>query len=348
MDAHGRHTTIVEIQHLRAIAVLLVVLAHIHQADARFLGPALLDRTAFFGFIGVDIFFVLSGFIIHHLYSTQTGFDARYFLKRLNRIFPLYWIFTGLALTGYLVFGDSLTRGLGEIDLVASLTLIPTGELPLLLVGWTLTHEIYFYIAFGIVLMAPRAWRPWLAAGWAVSTLVVAYLLPETGSPWLDLLFSPFNLLFLAGCLISAGRMRLEGLRWPALILTIAGAAGALAWTRAGGLESIDDSGLRVPVFAPFAIGIVLAWLAWKPRLPALAAQIGDWSYAIYLGHVLAIGVLARLLPAGVWSLAFYALCLAACLVLGWLTHIAVERPLLRAGKGLIDRYVPRAKRERT
>jgi len=347
MDTHGRHTTIVEVQHLRAIAVLLVVLAHIHQADARFLGTPLLDQTAFFGFIGVDIFFVLSGFIIHHLYSTHSGFDARYFLNRLNRIFPLYWIFTGLALAGYLVMGDSLTRGLGEIDLLASLTLVPTGQLPLLLVGWTLTHEVYFYIAFGVVLAAPRAWRPWLGAGWAAATLAMAYLLPETGSPWIGLLFSPFNLLFLAGCLISAGRARLESLRWPALVLTVAGAAGGLAWTHAGGLESINDSGLRVPVFAPFAIGIVLAWLAWKPRLPDLIARIGDWSYAIYLGHVLAIGVLARLLPAGLWSPAFYGLALIACLVLGWLTHITVERPLLRAGKGLIERHVPRARRER-
>lgn len=347
MDAHGRHSTIVEIQHLRALAVLLVVLAHIHQADARFLGTPLLDQTAFFGFIGVDIFFVLSGFIIHHLYSTHSGFDARYFLNRLNRIFPLYWIFTGLALTGYLVMGDSLTRGLGEIDLLASLTLIPTGELPLLLVGWTLTHELYFYIAFGMVLVAPRAWRPWLAAGWAGATLAATYLLPETGSPWIALLFSPFNLLFLAGCLISAGRARLEALRWPALVLAVAGAAGGLAWTQAGGLESIDDSTLRVPVFAPFAIGIVLALLAWKPSLPALAARIGDWSYAIYLGHVLAIGVLARLLPAGFWSPAFYVLCLATCLVLGWLTHMLIERPLLRAGKGLIERHVPLARRDR-
>lgn len=123
---HQRHGQIVGIQHLRMVAVLLVVIAHVHQADARFFPGPLMDQTAYFGFAGVDIFFVVSGFIIHHLYRRHAGFDARYFLKRINRIFPLYWIFTALALIGYLAVGDSLTRSTAELNILASLTLIPT------------------------------------------------------------------------------------------------------------------------------------------------------------------------------------------------------------------------------
>lgn len=345
---YQRHGQIVGIQHLRMVAVLLVVIAHVHQADARFFPGPLMDQTAYFGFAGVDIFFVVSGFIIHHLYRRHAGFDARYFLKRINRIFPLYWIFTALALIGYLAVGDSLTRSTAELDILASLTLIPTGDLPVLLVGWTLTHELYFYLAFGIALMCPAAWRPWLAAAWAGATLVATYLLPAMGSPWLDLVFSPFNLLFLAGIGLSAGHDRLAALRWPLLAMAVGGAAVGLLWAHGGGLSAIDDSTLRMPVFAPFAIGMTGAWLAWQPQLPSLAARIGDWSYAIYLSHILVIGVLGRTLPDAIWSPVFYAVCLAACLILGWLTHIAVERPLLRRGKGLIDRLVPPAGRRRS
>ena len=347
MGEHGRHTTIVEIQHLRALAVLLVVIAHIHQADARFFPGPLLDRTAYFGFAGVDVFFVLSGFIIHHLYRDHSGFDARYFLKRINRIYPLYWIFTGLALIGYAVMGDSLTRSAGELDLLASLTLAPANDLPVLLVGWTLTHELYFYLAFGLTLILPPRWRLWPALAWGMATIAASWLLPPAPSPWLGVLFSPFNLLFLAGIGLSAWRDRLPAWRWPLLVLAVAGLAGGLAWTHGGGLSAIDDARLRVPVFAPFAIGTSAAWLAWRPHLPALAARIGDWSYAIYLGHLLAIGVLARTLPDAIWSPVFYAVCLAVCLALGWLTHILVERPLLRAGKGLIDKSIPPAARQR-
>ncbi len=347
MQEHGRHTTIVEIQHLRMVAVLLVVLAHIHQADARFFTTTLFDQTAYFGFAGVDVFFVLSGFIIHHLYRDYRGLDVRYFLKRLNRIFPLYWIFTGLTLAGYLVFAGSLTRSFAELDLIASLTLFPHHDLPILLVGWTLTHELYFYALFGLALALPPAWRVRAAALWAAATIAATALMPRDVSPWLAVAFSPFNLLFLSGIALSVLRDRLPARRWPLTVVALAGMIGGLVWTHGGGLEAIDAAALRVPVFAPFAIGITAAWLAWKPHPPALAARIGDWSYAIYLGHLLAISALARLLPESLWSPLFYLLALAACITLGWLTHIAVEMPLLKAGRRLIDKIKPPADTQR-
>jgi peptidoglycan/LPS O-acetylase OafA/YrhL len=349
MGEHGRHTTIVEIQHLRALAVLLVVLAHIHQSDARFFSAPLLDRTAYFGFAGVDVFFVLSGFIIHHLYRGHAGFDLRYFLNRLNRILPLYWIFTALALAGYFAIGDSLTRSVGELDLIASLTLIPAHQPPVLMVGWTLTHELYFYAAYGVMLMLPVRYRVWAALAWAVAT--AAYVAaPIAGGPWLALIFSPFNLLFLGGALIAEFRSSLAGLRWPALVLATGGAVLGLVWTHINGMDALANGVERVGVFAPFAVGAAWAWLAWSPRLPGLAARIGDWSYAIYLSHLLAIGVLARLLPGfvdgAIWSSPlFYAIALAACLMLGALTHTLVEQPLLKLGKAAIRRLVPAAER---
>lgn len=346
MGEHGRHKTLIEIQFLRAIAVLMVVIAHIHQANDRFYSDAVLGQASLFGFAGVDVFFVLSGFIIHHLYKDHAGFDLRYFLNRLNRIFPLYWIFTGFAVLGYVTMGGSLTRSADELDILASLTLIPTGDLPVLQVGWTLTHELYFYLAYGLALLLPQSARVWAAMGWALASL--AYILVPHGiaSPWLDLVFSPFNFLFLSGVLLATLYPRIRRLRRPALLILASGLALGLTWIHIHGLAGLVAAPLRVVMLAPFAMGLVATFLAWTPALPKPLAQVGDWSYAIYLSHILVIGVLARLMPgltgdglAG--AVLLYLAGLMACLALGGLVHAGVERPLLNRGKAIIRRLAP-------
>lgn len=346
MSKTDKPVLIPEVQYLRALAVLLVVFAHIHQHEARFFSQALLGDAAYFGFGGVDVFFVISGYIIHRLYGHHHGLNVSFFVNRANRIYPLYWIFTGAALLGYAVMGDSLTADAGTLNLVSSLTLAPAGQPPILMVGWTLTHELYFYLAYGLFLALPGRWRVWAAAGWGALSLVMAILPGQPASPWVALLVSPFNLFFLAGMAIAAGQDRLASLRWPALALMLAGLAGGLYWSHRTGLDGLTDPALRVAVLAPFAIGVVAAALAWAPRLPASFRRIGDWSYAIYLSHILLIGVLARLMPrfidGAIWqSPLFYLVCLAGCLALGWISHQLLERPLLRAGKAAIRRLIP-------
>jgi peptidoglycan/LPS O-acetylase OafA/YrhL len=336
-----RRETLHDIQHLRAIAVLLVVLAHIHQGDARFLAPSLLGDFAYTGFAGVDVFFVVSGFIIHHLYRNQSGLDLRFVLNRVNRIYPLYWIFTAAALAGYALLGDSLSAGLGELDILASLSLVPQDRPPILQVGWTLTHELYFYGCYGLWLALPARLRPAAALLWGAATLAAMPFEAVLTRPWFALLASPFNLQFLAGALLAEfGSLRSQA--WPsrlAPVLAAAGLAGAAMWTQAGGgLDALADPRARVIAYTPFAVGLVWSFRLWQPALPRLLERAGNASYAIYLSHILVIGVLARLaagLGSGnIWiSLAFYIVAFASCLLVGWISHVAMERPLLRAGK---------------
>ncbi|WP_304072377.1 acyltransferase [Maricaulis maris] len=335
---------IIELQYLRAIAVLLVVVGHLHQAGVRFLGTDLLGPVGYVGFAGVDVFFVISGFIIHTLYRTATRPGPSYALKRLNRIFPLYWIFTGLSVVGYLVLDDSLSRGMGELDWVASLTLLPTGQPPLLLVGWTLTHELYFYLVYGLVLFLPPRWRRAALGLWALLTVAAMAGLIDTNHPWSALALSGFNLQFIAGIALAEFRERLSAFRWPALITLFIGAGLAMSWTIRHGLDGLAIADIRVLAFITLAIGLVWTVLAWQPRWPKLLAAIGDWSYAIYLGHLLVIGVAARvlagLLPHGpVSTLILFAGGLVASLALGLIVYRLVETPLLNAGKQLIGRF---------
>lgn len=346
------HAEIIELQYLRAIAVMMVVVGHLHQAGSRFLGADGFGPVGFTGFAGVDVFFVISGFIIHTLYRQADGPSLAFGLKRLNRIFPLYWIFTALAFAGYVLVGDRMDFTDRSIDWLTSLTLMPTGQPPLLLVGWTLTHELYFYLVYGLALFLPRRWRLAAAGLWAGLTLLAMTDILRPGPPWAVLALSGFNLQFLAGIVLAEFRDRLPSMRGAASLLAVLGFALAAVWTGRFGIEGLAHADTRAMIFAPLAIGIVAAVLAWQPRWPRGFAAVGDWSYAIYLGHLLVISVLARLLPdliPGALSglLVLYATGLTGSIALGALAHRWVERPLLVAGKQLISR-VSRPGRPRT
>src|SRR5262249_39672775 len=146
--------TLDSLQALRAVAALSVVLYHID-----FIG-----RGAF----GVDIFFVLSGFIICHV----TAADRQHFLlKRLIRIVPLYWARTlvvcALALAAPRLLQTTSDSWMG---LLKSLFFIPyekeSGRVyPVLFLGWTLNYEMFFYVVFSIALALRPALAPLLSAG---------------------------------------------------------------------------------------------------------------------------------------------------------------------------------------
>lgn len=343
MPAQTASNQIRELQGLRALAVMMVVIGHIHQADFRFMAPSLLGDYAYFGYAGVDLFFVISGFIIHWLYRGHDKPDAAYFLKRLNRIYPLYWIFTLAAIAGYAVMGDALTSDLASLDVWQSFTLAPANQPPILQVGWTLTHELYFYLVYGLVLVLPRRFRLWAFLAWGAATLAYMTVRPGSMGPWLQIALSPFNLLFLAGIALAALIKRLPQGRWPLLGLALAATALGLWWLNSHAVPGLSDQRVRILMVGPFAVFTVAAVLAWKPAIPDFGIKLGDWSYSIYLSHILAIGVLSRLVPAVLGTgldatLVFYAVSLIAVIILGWVSHRLLERPLLKLGRGLIRR----------
>jgi exopolysaccharide production protein ExoZ len=337
----AKHPIIPQLQYLRCIAVVMVVIAHLHQSNARFFETSLLGDYAFFGFAGVDVFFVISGYIIHRLYGQMQGLNLTFVLQRLNRIYPLYWIFTAAAVLGYFVIGDTLTQSAGELDLVGSLSLFPTGQPPILMVGWTLTHELYFYVAYATWLALPRILKPWAAALWALVALVFMINTDIPLSPWVALLVSPFNLYFLSGALLAHFDDRLPVLKNTALFLAAAGSFFALFTLNDFGLLALEAPSARILLLAPAVLGIVVSILSWRLLWSDWMAKVGDWSYAIYLSHILLIGLLARLMPqitgTGLWSsFGYYIIGLAGCLALGFLAHHMLERPLLKAGKSAI------------
>ena len=177
-------TKLTTVQALRAVAALLVAIYHLflnEQAGITNNGSdevsALLEATRN-GFAGVDMFFVISGFIM--VYVTQNAAHGKFssldfLIARLARIYPLWWFYCACFLVIIFAGTGQLTPASYSIAaeetagfLVRSFLLWPQEKLPYIVVGWTLIHELYFYVVFAGFLLAPRAWMPVLAGVWCV------------------------------------------------------------------------------------------------------------------------------------------------------------------------------------
>ena len=148
---------VIPIQYLRGIAAAAVALAHITSNQSPLLGEQRVVLPDIIGFWGVDIFFVISGFIIAYITSNlPSGFSsAREFLcKRIIRIVPAYWFFTLVFFffDKWNLLGSPEASKINVMMLIKSLLFIKPG-FPLLFVGWTLTLEIFFYFVFAICMI---------------------------------------------------------------------------------------------------------------------------------------------------------------------------------------------------
>ena len=156
MSVSARDGTVVPIQILRAVAAIAVVVSHAAQNLDRF---AIAPNTSHFfvsGAAGVDLFFVISGFVMVYasepLFGSASG-AVTFLYHRIVRIVPLYW----LATTFYVIVAV-LLPGLGTAypirTVAASFLFIPTllpdgGIHPVVLQGWTLNYEMLFYVKIG-------------------------------------------------------------------------------------------------------------------------------------------------------------------------------------------------------
>jgi len=158
-----RTGVILPIQYLRAFAAMSVVWLHaIEQMPG---AGATFDLH--FGASGVDVFFVISGFI---MLATTRGRDttaAGFLVRRLLRVAPLYWLATLAMLAGSLLAPAAFhTLRYSAATVVESLLFIPHWSLafpgnawPVLVPGWTLNYEMFFYVLFALSLALPARWR---------------------------------------------------------------------------------------------------------------------------------------------------------------------------------------------
>jgi len=342
--------TVVSIQYLRALAASLIVF---HHAMAP---PALQQyyRHTFAEF-GVDLFFVISGYIMWTTTANGSRGPAAFWAARIVRIVPLYWVFTTLFLAVALVRPQALftTPGLDPIFVLKSYLFVPAvhphfgGVAPLYTLGWTLNYEMFFYLIFGLSLFVQSrsARLALLVAIFALLVLSRAIFAPP--GPILSTYTNPIMLEFLAGVALAAGVPWLK--RCPAAIGGVVIVA-ALAWLLNVILSDAPPS--RILAYGIPAALIVAGALTLEPRARAkpiwLCLLLGDASYSIYLAHPFAqrswYFAVGQFLPeVGTASGAIIHVigALVAGILGGVLSYLLLERPMLRLGRRLFGMNSP-------
>lgn len=344
---HSKSYSLNSIQILRALAAVLVLVGHaLH--DSNFIaaksGQAeLYQHFMEFGF-GVDIFFVISGFIM--LYTTAGKFGtagaAREFLvRRFLRIAPLYWLMTTALIVGALVAPTLLNVPIeGWRPVLESYFFIPglraNGEVrPILALGWTLNYEMFFYAFFACCLLFPLKRGLLLLTAFFICFVAAGALfqMPTTALAfWSDSII--FEFLFGVGI---AWLLR-SGLRLSAVAAIAVFLLGAVLAVCLGPLWGVSETLPRFVTAGIPAALIVLA-AACGPRLPATwfiapLILVGDASYSLYLSHPFVLRPLRNVwlaLPTQglpVWC--YVVACTLAAVLAAIVIYRLIERPMTR------------------
>jgi exopolysaccharide production protein ExoZ len=332
------------IQYLRALAALMVVWVH-----ALYVMPQVGERLGAQYFLpnsAVDIFFLISGFVMVVTTTRKDMTPVGFFRLRLIRVVPLYWLATIAmiaipivlsALPGH-AFQDThyppaaITKSLLFVP-YAAIEGVPGSVWPIVQQGWTLNYEMFFYALFALSLAAPRRLRlPGLAIT-LVSLVLLGRLFGPFASPLAAVYTSPMLLDLAAGMIL------------------------AHAWLRAGSWSVLPLSLLFI-VFGFYAIGaehsrivtmggafIIFAGCL-HPRICAIQnrplMELGNASYSLYLIHQFVLDACAwiwrHVFPLATWvsSAFFMAFALLLCAAAGLLCYRFIERPLTSQLLGFI------------
>jgi len=342
---------ITSLQVLRGFAAFGVVCHHAFRAvtvhrppDMALPPPLLLGNHALVevGSCGVDIFFVLSGFLmifISDAYRNGARPIGHFIAQRLIRIWPLYALATAVAC---LPLALSFARtGILPYDLhplrLASFSFVPSfsekGALqPIVGVGWTLNYEMLFYLCFALTLLVSRKLFIPVLVLMLLSLYFLGLTLPASSAA--GVFFSNSVIFeFLFGAVVGELFMQ-KRLQCPYPLLWIV--LGLLFMFLAASLP--QNSGFRgwargLPS-ATILIGVL--HLEKKVKWPTLAVRLGDASYSIYLIHTQIIFHIAVFLfpvlhhyTTPIAPEATAAVAILASLLAGWLCYRFVESPLL-------------------
>ncbi|MET0545040.1 MAG: acyltransferase [Caulobacterales bacterium] len=335
----------VAIQYLRGIAALMVVVYHI-MCNSTLYNMKVLGRGAMFLNSGVDIFFVISGFIMWHTTRGHIVSPTRFMTDRIIRIVPLYWAATIALLCAAFFFPMFMRSAVFNLEHgVKSLFFIPMRHpmfekefWPFLVPGWTLNYEMFFYIVFALSLAAPSRLALPILIGVFAAFSALARLAPGS-----DLLIFYGDLVifeFILGVLISEAVTR--GWRLPkgvCVALIVIGFV-ILSLPVSFKVERLLKWGL--PAMAIVGGAVFYELRARPPRIPALKA-IGDFSYSLYLTHALVIAVAAKIasrvfpgkdtfLTTSIGTVVI----LVSALTVAYLAHRLIEKPSSRVLKQML------------
>lgn len=269
---------IISIQYMRGIAALLVVFSHIaHKVSQH--SPNNIYLPSNIGELGVDLFFIISGFIMVYISSVKENNIYDFLTSRFVRIIPLYWILTTAALLVYLYEPSLINSSGGTTSIINSYFLIPDENKFLVQNGWTLSYEFYFYFIFSIGIFISYKNRSTVVTFILIALATYGFYQNSD-----EFIFNSFLIEFALGIISFQLYSKLPSLR-PAYIysfITISLSGFIFLDT---GIRIIDNV---LPVFFLFLTILYLEPFFQKNSkfiLLKFTEMIGNSSYSLYLLH---------------------------------------------------------------
>ena len=333
------------IQAVRGVAALVVVAFHLSQFVFTTYDHKLWFGLFERGFAGVDLFFVISGFVI--IYTSQAYIGRpdtlrTYLTKRAIRVYPIYWL-TILAMTALMAImliirpdgvGKTIVDRWPGLDTI----LLTPHHHALNIVSWSLSHELFFYLLFACLIISRRLWV--VPAFFALGTVYMALTKQEfvdgQCTIWEYFWFNPLNLEFALGALAGYAFLNYTANKWEGIGAAVLG----LVWLYSFSNTPNEFLGERLLHYGVASFLFLIAVLAYEylrhPKLPRWLTLTGDASYLIYLIHTPLLLPFTRLLvrlfptysPLGV-PLVCFALVVTVT-VLSIASHLLIEKPLMR------------------
>lgn len=314
------------IQFLRAAAALMVVWYHASFFANKFGGYTFSVTNG--GAAGVDIFFVISGFIITYVTRANTMSPLDFMVRRIIRIAPPYWLYTSITVAILLSMPSAFAhlKFDGQHVLFSYLMLLSANNAgaigTVLGVGWSICYEFYFYLLFAMFMFVPKRHALFGMSFVIVLGAILKYFVASP--PLFSVALSALPLEFLAGCLLA--KLYIRGIFLPKMSAIIAIVMGFTGIYWAGAIEVVtaEADSWRVLYFGLPAVFLVAGFLSLEglglAKFPKFVTGIGDASYSLYLSHqfvmlaVIKAWKLAHLsdyLP--VWVLLFTATAVSVC-----------------------------------
>jgi peptidoglycan/LPS O-acetylase OafA/YrhL len=324
------------IETLRGIAAILVLLHHTTRIFVKDYNTEFLHGFFNPGYLGVDVFFVLSGFIIFYIHKSDIGKPDKlkpFVLKRVIRVYPVYWIIALTLIPIYLAvpsFGEPHYSD--PVYLIKSLLLIPQELQPILGVAWSLTHEMFFYLVFALLIFIKPKYTFPVVVSWMLITFVMLFINPFEEFLFINFIFSEYNIEFLLGCSVAYifSKRKISG----SLPLTIGIISFFTFWVLneyfSFEISRIIMGGLPA---ALMILGCANLDFTRKPNISPIFKYLGSASYSIYLTHpiflaasVKIVGPLNLFNLLGIFTIPVIAL---LAIVAGCIFHSIIEKPIL-------------------
>ncbi|MHD0614703.1 acyltransferase family protein [Morganella morganii] len=349
------------IQVLRGIAALFVVLYHYRNIiNSTYSQGNLGDLLFNYGWIGVDLFFFISGFIIYKTTNKKTT-AKEFAIKRVFRIFPVYWVCLIMFL---LASWWTTSKGINFYSLFKSIVLIPNDYrsqgpfygYSLLSVAWTLSYEVFFYFIFLLSMVISRKYRFELSSMMIILILAVTQNIFYENISFFDVksndnnmnislisnfkfISNPMMLEFILGMFIAKHYDLLTRLSkeipYVKFMLSFILIACILSiYSGFYNSHGISIRGIGIPALVIFIVTL-LAESSHSFKPPKILVNLGTISYSLYLTHLLSPCIISIIFGGAMSTSGFNYLftCLLTSIILSICMYVLIEKPTIHISR---------------